>query len=136
MTRYIGILDGRAGDFGIHVPDLPGCVAMGATLEAAYSDAVEAVRLWAQDAVADGEALPAARDMDALRADADISRELADGSTFVAVPLLLDRGRPTRANISVDTGLLEAIDAAARERGLTRSAFLISAAKDKIMRGA
>ena len=52
------------------------------------------------------------------------------------VPLLLDKGRPTRANISIDAGLLEAIDAAAKQRGLTRSAFLASAARDKIAKGA
>jgi HicB_like antitoxin of bacterial toxin-antitoxin system len=43
-----------------------------------------------------------------------------------------DRGQPTRANISLDRGLLEAIDQAAATRGLTRSAFLASAAREKI----
>jgi HicB_like antitoxin of bacterial toxin-antitoxin system len=54
----------------------------------------------------------------------------------VMVPLLLDSGRTVRANISLDAALLEAIDAAAKERGLSRSAFLASAARDKIMTGA
>jgi hypothetical protein len=52
----------------------------------------------------------------------------------VMVPLLLVRGRPVRADISLDAGLLEAIDAEAARRGLTRSAFLVSAAIDKIAR--
>jgi metal-responsive CopG/Arc/MetJ family transcriptional regulator len=38
-----------------------------------------------------------------------------------------------RANISLDAGMLEAIDAAAKRRGVTRSAYLVSAAKQKIL---
>jgi metal-responsive CopG/Arc/MetJ family transcriptional regulator len=51
-------------------------------------------------------------------------------------PLLIDSGRTVRANVSFDAALLDAIDAAAKERGLTRSAFLSSAARGKIMAGA
>jgi uncharacterized protein (DUF1778 family) len=50
------------------------------------------------------------------------------------VPLLLDAGRPAKANLSVDAGLLEAIDEAAEAHGLTRSAFIVSAAREKISR--
>ena len=56
----------------------------------------------------------------------------ASGETLVLVPLVLDRGRPMKANISLDAGLLEAIDEEAERRGLTRSAFFTSAALDKI----
>jgi uncharacterized protein (DUF1778 family) len=55
------------------------------------------------------------------------------GETAVMIPLLLDSGRPVRANLSLDAALLEAIDSAARARGLTRSAFIASAARQKIM---
>jgi metal-responsive CopG/Arc/MetJ family transcriptional regulator len=37
-----------------------------------------------------------------------------------------------KANLSLDAGLLAAIDDAAASRGLTRSAFLASAAREKI----
>ena len=39
------------------------------------------------------------------------------------------------ANISLDAGTLEALDEAARAHGLSRSAFIASAAKEKIRRG-
>src|SRR5450756_729220 len=45
---------------------------------------------------------------------------------------LLDSGRAVRANLSLDAGLLDAIDEAAKAHGLTRSAFLASAAREKI----
>jgi hypothetical protein len=47
-------------------------------------------------------------------------------------PFVLDTGRPAKANLSLDAGLLAAIDEAAAARGLTRSAFLASAARQKI----
>ena len=49
-----------------------------------------------------------------------------------AFPVLVDSGRPVRANLSLDAGLLAAIDAEASRRGLTRSAFIASAAREKI----
>ena len=53
--------------------------------------------------------------------------DAAAGESIVMVPLILDRGRPVKANISLDAGLLEAIDDEAVRRGLTRSGFLASA---------
>ena len=55
------------------------------------------------------------------------------GDAFVVLPLIVESGRPTRANISLDAGLLQSIDMAAKARGLTRSAFLASAAREKIL---
>jgi metal-responsive CopG/Arc/MetJ family transcriptional regulator len=40
-----------------------------------------------------------------------------------------------KANISLDQGLLDAVDAAAKRSGLTRSGFLASAAREKIEAG-
>ena len=54
------------------------------------------------------------------------------GESAVMVPLIVDAGRPVRANLSIDAGLLAAIDAEAERRGLTRSAFLAGAAREKI----
>jgi metal-responsive CopG/Arc/MetJ family transcriptional regulator len=48
------------------------------------------------------------------------------------VPLILPGGKSVRANLSLDEGLLAAIDEAARLQGVTRSAFLAAAARDKI----
>jgi len=39
------------------------------------------------------------------------------------VPLIQDRGSARRINVSLDPGLIEAIDEAAKDRGMTRSAF-------------
>jgi metal-responsive CopG/Arc/MetJ family transcriptional regulator len=48
------------------------------------------------------------------------------------VPFIEDTTRTVRANVTFDKGMLDAIDTAAKERGLTRSAFLASAARKEI----
>jgi hypothetical protein len=52
---------------------------------------------------------------------------IASASVLAIVPLVRDAGRPVKANLSLDAGLLAAIEEAAAARGLTRSAFLASA---------
>ena len=136
MTRYVALVDGEAGAYGVVVPDLPGCTSAGATTDEVLRNAIEAVRLWAEDAIAHDEELPAPRSVEALRADPEVVAALAEGAALAIVPLLIDAGsRPARANLSIDAGLLAAIDEAAAARGLTRSAFLAGAAREKIESG-
>ena len=132
MARYIGILDGEAGAYGVSIPDAPGCVAMGETMDKAVQNAVAALAEWSSDVIAQGDMLNAPRSIDDLRGDAEVADLLKEGGSFVVLPLVLNSGKPTRANISMDTGLLEAIDETADRLGLTRSAFLATAARDKI----
>ncbi len=48
------------------------------------------------------------------------------------IPLLLDAGHTMRATLTPDAGLRTLIDAEASRRGVTQSAFMASAAPDKI----
>jgi predicted RNase H-like HicB family nuclease len=136
MTRYVALLDGVEGAYGITVPDLPGCTAMGDTIDEALAHAIGAVREWILDARADGEADPPARDMEAMRRDEEAAQALRDGAAFVMIPVLIESGRPAKANLSLDSGLLAAIDEAAGHSGLTRSSFIASAAREKIEQSA
>jgi predicted RNase H-like HicB family nuclease len=139
MTRYLGLIDGTPPIVGVVIPDLPGCTSGGETYDDACRNAIEAVRLWAElwaeDALAKDGIVPTPRTMDTLKNDPAVLEQLNEGAVFALIPLVLDRGRPARANLSLDAGLLEAIDNAAAERGLTRSAFLASAARAKIEGG-
>jgi predicted RNase H-like HicB family nuclease len=131
-THYVGILDGEGDIWGVRIPDVPGCHGGGDTPEAALADAVSALREVASHYAIIGTPLAAARSAKDIIADPKVAYDASSGESLVMVPLLLDRGRPVRANISLDAGLLETIDAEAKRRGLTRSAFLASAAIDKI----
>jgi predicted RNase H-like HicB family nuclease len=134
MTQYIGLLDGEAGGYGIAFPDLPGCTAMGDTPDAAWRNAIGALADWVLE-MGGAEASPAPSALETLRVDADVRHALLEGASFITVPLLIESGRSVRANISMDQGVLAAIDAAAQARGLTRSSFLASAAIEKIRAG-
>jgi predicted RNase H-like HicB family nuclease len=110
MARYIALVDGRSGSYGLTVPDLPGCTSAAATIDTVLRKATEAVRLWAEDALADGERLPKPRSIEAIRADPEVAAALAHGAVLAIVPLVRDAGRPVKANLSLDAGLLAAID--------------------------
>jgi HicB_like antitoxin of bacterial toxin-antitoxin system len=132
MTRYVALLDGKPGSYGLTVPDLPGCTSAAATTDEVLRRATEAVRCGPKTR------LPMARNY----LSRDRSRHCAPilkwrgrpqrAPRLAIVPLVLDAGRPAKANLSLDAGLLAAIDEAAAARGLTRSAFLASAAREKI----
>ncbi|MBZ9709124.1 type II toxin-antitoxin system HicB family antitoxin [Mesorhizobium sp. ESP7-2] len=126
----MGILDGADDVWGVRIPDLPGCHGGGANPEEAIADATSAVREWVEARLAKSASLPKARTLaDLLRAD---EIDSSAGESAVMIPVLIDSGRPVRANLSLDAGLLAAIDAEASRRGLTRSAFIASAAREKI----
>ena len=135
MTRYIALVDGEPGAYGVAFPDAPGCTAMGATVDEALRHAGEALSEWMSDELAAGRRAEPPREAEALRADPDVQEAIAEGAIFAAVPLVVESGRSASINISLDAGLLAAIDEAAAERGLTRSAFLGSAAREKIASG-
>ncbi len=127
--HYVGILGGAGELRGVRIPDLPGCVGAGSTPAEALAGATRAV----------GDVIPhkgggAGFEIPRARSVAEIvaTEEIEGGEAAVLIPLLLDSGRTVRANVTFDAGLLAAIDEAAQQRGLTRSAFLASAAREKI----
>lgn len=131
MARYIAIIDFADGNYGAFFPDAPGCTAMGTTEEEVVKNATEALAEWAADEIADGRNLPAPRSyVDLLRSDE--FPELGKGGMIATIALIEETGKVTRANISIDAGLLSSIDREANRLGLTRSAFLAAAARDKI----
>lgn len=131
MVYYVGIVDGSKSVWGARLPDFPGCHGGGASPKEAVDDLIRALREFAADMIAVGDRLPEPTDLGKVLEDIAQGREHRGGT--VMVPLLVDKGRPVRANISLDAGLLEQIDEEAKRRGLTRSAFLASAARDKII---
>jgi predicted RNase H-like HicB family nuclease len=124
VTRYIAVIDGRKGAYGVVIPDLPGCTAMGDTIEAAITNAATALRDWVEVTEEAGEKVPPPRSFEILHRDPEIAAALAGGAALATVPLIRQTGRPVKANLSIDSGTLAAIDAEARARGLTRSSFV------------
>ncbi len=124
MARYFALIDGKAGDYGVVFPDLPGCTAMGKTVEEALSRAAEALRDWVDVTEENGGKIPAARALEKLQRDSDVKDALKDGAGLATIPLVRETGKPVKANLSIDSGVLSAMDEEARRRNLTRSAFV------------
>ena len=129
--RYVSFIHRDGAGYGVSFPDFPGCVAVGDTIDEAVRQGCEALAFHVEGLVADGARIPPPRSIDAIKADAELA-DWREGADFVLIPLLLDRGSSRRVNISLDRGLLKAIDDEARERRMTRSAFLASAARHEI----
>ncbi|HTQ12232.1 MAG TPA: type II toxin-antitoxin system HicB family antitoxin [Rhizomicrobium sp.] len=124
VHRYIALIDGKAGAYGVTFPDLPGCAAMGKTMDDALSNAAEALRDWAAVTEEGGGKVPRPHNLEALRRDPQVKAVLASGAGLATVPLVRETGKPVKANLSIDSGVLAAMDEEAQRRSLTHSAFV------------
>lgn len=130
MRYYIALVHKDEGSaYGVQFPDVPGCFSAADEMGDLVPNAIEALNLHGTD-----EPLPKPRTIEQLRSDQDVATELADGAFLVAIPLIENDARVVRANITVELGVLKAIDATAKARKLTRSAFLAQAARHEIER--
>ncbi|MDE0444170.1 MAG: type II toxin-antitoxin system HicB family antitoxin [Gammaproteobacteria bacterium] len=129
--RYVSFIHRDDAGYGVSFPDFPGCVSVGDTLDDAVRNGCEALAFHVEGLSADGSRVPAPRSIDAIKADPELADWRRDAD-IVLIPLLLDRGSSRRVNISLDRGLLEAIDDEAKQRRVTRSAFLATAARHEI----
>ena len=130
--RYVAMVHKEEDTgYGVSFPDFPGCIAAGDSLSEALADAANALAFHVTGMREDGEPIPAPRELDEIVADPELEEDRKD-AFLTLVPLIEDRGISKRVNISLDPGLLEAIDEAAKERGMTRSNFLASAARQAL----
>ncbi|MPZ57927.1 MAG: ribbon-helix-helix protein, CopG family [Rhizobiales bacterium] len=132
--HYVAVIEKEADSaFGVWFPDVEGCFSAGDTLEGAVANAAAALRQHTEALESAGRRLAAPRVVDDVLRDKDVRTSVKAGALLFAVPLLADAGRTVRINISLDKALVDQIDAAASTRGLTRSAFIAQATREKIV---
>ena len=74
MMRYpIVIHKDPSSDYGITVPDLPGCFSAGESLNEALENAAEAVKCHVEGLSIDGEAIPSPLTIETHRGNPDLS---------------------------------------------------------------
>ena len=116
--RYPALIDGTRGAYGVVVPDLPGCVAMGATIDDALRNAEVAMRDWVDRMVDLGQPIPEPQSLEDV--------EVPPGSALTSL-LLVQPSRPARSvrlNLVLEEGVAATITAEAERRGMTRKRYV------------
>lgn len=112
--------------WGVVVPDLPGCFSAGDTLDEAMDNAREAIDLHVQTMLEDGESIAPARTLAQCQADPEYA-----GWVWAVVDAPVEKyfGPADKINITVPRLILARIDDYAKRHGMSRSGFLVEAAR-------
>ena len=107
--------------FGVVVPDLPGCFSAGDTLDEAIDNAKEAIELWLETVIDDGEAVPEPASITEHQANPEFSGWVW---AVISVDLAELSDKAERVNITLPSRVLRRIDAYAKAAGESRSGFI------------
>jgi predicted RNase H-like HicB family nuclease len=116
-------------DYGVTVPNLPGCFSAGSTIEEAIDNAAEAVLTHVEGLLTDNDAVPAPTSVDELKKH---YRDKGIIWALVEVDFSKLSNKLTRVNITMPENLLSKIDSYATRTGATRSGMLLNAALEYI----
>jgi len=113
-------------DFGVSVPDIPGCYSAGSTYDDALTNAIEAIECHLEGLLMDNEFLPVGTTIDQW-----INDEEFQGGVwaFIDIDLSQISGKAKRINITMPERVLSLIDLYAKNHSIkNRSSFLADAA--------
>lgn len=111
-------------DYGVTVPDLPGCFSAGRTIDESLTMAKEAIELHLEGLVGQGHAIPLPDSIDRHQSN----REFRGGMwAFVSIDETTLRGKVVRLNISMPERVVDAVDRYAAQHAETRSGLLVRA---------
>jgi predicted RNase H-like HicB family nuclease len=108
--------------FGVTVPDLPGCFSAGDSIQHAIDNTHESILLCVEYRLAEGQPIPAPSEI------VDMSEFYPEEGTamlaYVDVDLDPILGPAKRINITLRPTILQIIDMRAKARGMNRSEYL------------
>ena len=131
MRYPIFIEKDENSDYGVTVPDLPGCFSAGESLDEAISNAREAILTHVEGMLMDDEAIITPSEIDVLK-DKNSNPDYIWAVCEVDIAKL---SRPARRiNVTLSENVLSRIDGYAESVGETRSGFLAAAALEYISR--
>ena len=131
MRYPVVIHKDRKSDYGVTVPDLPGCFSAGETMEDALTNAVEAIECHIEGLLLEGDEIPQARPVETHIKNRDYA-----GGTWALVGIDLSRlaSKTKRINITMPERVLTLVDEQAKREGETRSGLLARAVMEYIGR--
>ena len=125
MQYPIFIHKDEQSDYGVIVPDLPGCFSAGSTMEEAIHNAHEAIECHLEGLFLDNEPIPLKISIEQHIDNPDFK----DGVlAIVEVDVSKISGKTTRINVSLPERFLKQIDEYTHRHGGNRSGFLVDAA--------
>lgn len=113
-------------DFGVSVPDIPGCYSAGSTYDEALTNIIEAIECHLEGLLMDNESIPVGTTIDHW-----INNEEFQGGVwaFIDIDLSQISGKAKRINITMPERVLSLIDLYAKNHSIkNRSSFLADAA--------
>ena len=121
----------KSSDYGVTVPDLPGCFSTGTTMEEALTNVVEAIECHLEGMLFDGVSIPEARPVEAHQRNRQFK-----GGTWALVNVDLSKlaSKAKRINITLPERVLALVDEQAKREAESRSGLLARAALDYIGR--
>jgi predicted RNase H-like HicB family nuclease len=117
----------KGADYGVVFPDFPGCVFGGATLDKALEHAREGLIFHIEGLINSGEILPKPASLEEIESCSEYKDFIPS-----LIRIIPPSGHLKRVNISMDTGLIAAIDRAAEMIGSNRSEFLSELAREAL----
>jgi predicted RNase H-like HicB family nuclease len=125
MIYPVAIHKDKGSDYGVTVPDLPGCFSAGSTMDEALAMAREAIELHLEGLIEEGCPIPEPTSVEAHKSQPDYANCVW---ALVTVDESNLRIRAKRVNITLPERVLDAVDRCAKARGQTRSGLLARAA--------
>lgn len=129
MQYPIVIHKDKGSDYGVTVPDLPGCFSAGSTVDEAMVMAKEAIELYLEHMIEEGKVIPTPGTVEQHKG----KRQYRGGTwALVSIDRSSLRLRSKRINVTMPERILDAVDRFAEQEGKTRSGLLAEAVSEYI----
>ena len=116
----------KNSDFGVMVPDIPGCYSAGRTYDEALINVLEAIKCHLEGLLLNNESIPLGSGMDNWINNPDYKEGVW---AFVDIDLSQISGKAKRVNITMPERVLNLIDLYSKSHAIkNRSSFLADAA--------
>ena len=124
MKYPIVIHKDEDSDYGVTVPDIPGCYTAGSSIEEAIDMAQEAVEFHIEGLLIDNEPVPLSSDIEILQTNLE-SRNGVWAIVEVDISKLSIKSK--KVNVTMPEKLLNTVDQYAKKHGESRSGLLAQA---------
>lgn len=116
-------------DYGVTVPDLPGCFSAGETMDEALTAVTEAIECHLEGLMLDGEPIPLPTSVERYKDNPDFA-----GGVWALATIDLAKlsGKARRVNVTIPERVLNRIDDYAARHGESRSGLITQAALEFI----